>query len=213
MKLLSIALFAAVAATPAFAGDFYVVGSVGQAQFDLDQNDLSNLNSNVLPNGFTGNTSLTKSDTAYKIQFGYQFNDNFAIEGGYVDLGKAKYSADGHVGAVSYTENANFKFSGLNIAAVGILPINESFSVFGKLGVINAKAEADLSAQAPGYNASGSASSTNVRGNWGIGATYNLNKQLAFRVEAEQFSKLGDDNSTGKKIDVNLLSAGVQYKF
>jgi len=95
---------------------------------------------------------------------------------------------------------------------VGILPINESFSLFGKLGVINAKVESSVRATGPGRSASASVSSTKLTPTYGIGATYNVNKQLGIRVEYELFSKLGDANKTGEA-DVSVLSAGVAYKF
>lgn len=205
-KLALIAILSATAAAPAFAGDIYVVGSVGQSSMDIDKGTVDNALTSA---GATGvSSSIDKTDTAYKIQLGYRFNQNFAVEGGYVDLGKGKYSA----GFTGGNANANVKASGVNIAALGILPLNESFSVFGKLGFINAKVEQTVSATGPGGSASDSVNATKWKTNWGIGATYNVNKQLGIRFEYEQFSKLGDSNKTGES-DVNLLSAGVVYKF
>ncbi|MEI7431483.1 MAG: outer membrane beta-barrel protein [Betaproteobacteria bacterium] len=193
-KIALIALLAATAAAPALAGDFYVAGSVGQSAFDVPKSRLDGLLTSA---GYTGiNTSIDKNDIAYKAQVGYQLNQYFAIEGGYIDFGKAKYSGTVTGGTVK----ADIKASGFNIAAVGILPINESFSLFGKLGVIDAKAEV------------GSASATKIKPTYGLGATYNVNKQLGIRVEYELFSKLGDANKTGEA-DVSVLSAGVAYKF
>lgn len=207
MKLLSIAALVAAVAAPAFAGDMYVVGSVGQAQFDINQSDYNHV---LERNGVSvHSSSVDKNDTAYKLQFGYQFNPNFAVEGGYVDLGKGKYSAR----AGSGTANADMKASGVNIAAVGILPLTDSFSVFAKVGAIAAKVETTVNTRGAGGSFSGTNSSTKVRGNWGIGASYNLTKQLGVRLEAEQFSQLGDDSTTAKKFDVNMYSAGIQYKF
>jgi len=205
-KLALVALFAATVAAPAFAGDVYVVGSVGQSTMDINKGELD---SALTSAGATGvSSSLDKTDTAYKIQLGYQFNQYFAVEGGYVDLGKGTYSASFTGGSA----HADAKASGVNIAAVGILPLGESFSLFGKLGFIDAKVETSVSANGPGGSASGSVSSTKWKNNWGVGATYNVNKQLGVRVEYEQFNKLGDSNTTGEA-DVNLLSAGVVYKF
>lgn len=199
-------IVAATVATPVFAGDVYVVGSIGYSRVDLDKATVDN---DLTSAGATNvNSTLDKNDTGYKIQIGYQFNQNFTVEGGYVDLGKAKYSA-------SYTGGnaaADAKASGINIAAIGILPINESFSVFGKLGLINAKVEISASATGPGGSASGTASATKWKPNFGIGGTYNINKQVGIRAEIERFSKLGDSDNTGES-NVDMLSAGVMYKF
>jgi OOP family OmpA-OmpF porin len=196
-KLALIALLAATAVTPALAGDFYVVGSVGQSSFDVDKGRADGL---LTAAGYTGvNTSVDKNDTAYKAQVGYQFNQYFAVEGGYINFGKAQYRGTITGGIVK----ADIEASGFNIDAVGILPINESFSLFGKLGVIDAKVE---------LVGTSSVSATKWKPTYGVGATYNVNKQLGIRVEYEQFSKLGDSNKTGES-DVNVISAGVAYKF
>lgn len=205
-KFIFLSIFAASAAAPALAGDVYVAASVGQSSIDVNQGRLDGLLRSA--GAVAVSSSVNKTDTAYKIQMGYQFNPNIAIEGGYIDLGNTKYSASFTGGNAS----ANSKAAGLNIAALGILPINESFSVFGKLGMINAKVETTVSANGPGGAASASASSTNWKPNYGFGATYNVNKQFGIRAEYEQFSKLGDANKTGEA-DVNLLSVGLSYKF
>lgn len=205
-KLALIAMLAATVAAPAFAGDFYVVGSVGQATMDLNKSEIDN---SLTSAGVTGlSSSLDKTDTAYKIQLGYQFNQNVAVEGGYIDLGKGKYSATFTGG----TGTANAKASGVNVAVLGILPINEAFSAFAKLGVIDAKVKTDVSATGPGGSASASASSTKLKTTWGIGASYQFSKQVGVRVEYEQFKKLGDASTTGES-DVSLVSAGIVLKF
>ncbi len=205
-KLALIALLAATAATPVLAGDVYVVGSVGQSSADINKGRLDGLLTNA---GATGlSSSVDKNDIAYKAQVGYQFNPYFAVEGGYIDLGKAKYSASATGGTYKQEGNA----SGFNIAAVGILPINESFSLFGKLGVIDAKVEGSARGTGGAVNLNGSANATKIKPTYGIGATYNVSKQLGIRVEYELFSKLGDSNKTGEA-DVSVVSVGIAYKF
>lgn len=205
-RLTLIALLASASIAPAFAGDVYVLGAVGQSKFSADKGAIDQ---ELVHAGATSlASSLDENDTAYKIQLGYQLTPNLAIEGGYVDLGKAGYSA-------SYTGGAaqgSVKASGINIAALGILPLNDSFSVFARLGTIRAKVEASASATGPGGAASGSVSSTDWKANWGIGASYNVTRQFGVRLEYEQFHKLGDSGTTGEG-DVNLLSLGLSWKF
>ena len=119
-----------------------------------------------------------------------------------------KYSASYAGGSA----NASTKASGFNVAAVGILPVNESFSLFGKLGVIDGKVEETVSATGPGGSANASEKTTKWKGNYGVGATYNINKQVGVRAEYERFSKLGDSNTTGTS-DVDLFSLGAVFKF
>lgn len=205
-KTALIAILAASSAAPAFAGEAYVVGSAGRSSFDINQSRLDDILTSAGAAALS--SSLKKTDTAYKVQLGYEFNKNVAIEGGYVDLGKAKYSATFTGGNATFDAKA----SGVNIAVLGIAPVNESFSIFGKLGVIVAKV--DASAYAVGNNASAwaTASSTKAAATWGVGATLNINKQFAVRAEYEQFSKLGDTNTTGQAT-VDLASVGLVLKF
>lgn len=197
-KISLLALIAGLVAVPAFAGDAYVLGSIGQSSFDLNKGRLDGVVTDQL-GGIS--SSLDKADTGYKAQAGYKFNENFAVEGGYIDFGKSTYSFTSAGGSA----NIQYKLTGINIAAVGILPINDAFSVFGKLGAISAKVDGSASG-----NASGTSQTTKLVPGWGIGASYNLNKQFAVRAEFEQFSKVGDEPVKG---NINLASAGVVYKF
>jgi hypothetical protein len=64
------------AASAAMAKDegLYVGGSVGSVSFEEDISDLEDI-------------EFDENDFAFKIFAGYQFNEVFAIEGGYVDFG------------------------------------------------------------------------------------------------------------------------------
>jgi OOP family OmpA-OmpF porin len=208
MKIKALAAIALLAAsvTPALAGDIYVLGAIGRSSVYEDN---SQIDRELVSAGATNvSSSIDRTDTGYKLQLGYQFNPNFAVEGGYVSLGKMKYSATFTGGSATLEGKA----SGWNIAAVGILPINDAFSAFGKLGVIRAKLETNVSATGPGGSASGSTNATNWKPTWGFGGIYNINKAVGVRLEYERFQKLGDNDTTGQP-NVDLLSAGVAYKF
>lgn len=210
-KLAFVALLTTLAA-PAFAYDMgwakngYLVGSVGQSMYDTDQGRL-----NGALSGATGlSSSMDDNDTGYKLQVGYQFTPNIAVEGGYVDLGKTKYSASYTGLTVPATASGDMKVKGWNVAAVGTLPINEMFSVFAKLGAIAAKVETRIAA-ADLTTTGISSDSTKWKGNWGVGATWHVNQQVGVRIEYERFDNLGSD-ATGKT-DVDLASVGVVFRF
>ena len=201
----AIALLAA-SVTPALAGDLYVLGSLGRSTIDQSKGDID---SAITSAGAVGlSSSMDNHDTGYKLQLGYQYNPNLAVEAGYVDLGKLTYSATYTGGAAT----ASGKASGFNVAVLGIAPISEAVSVFGKLGTIDGKVSLSANATGPGGAASGSASATKWKGNYGLCLTYHVNKALGIRFEFEQFNKLGDKNKTGES-NVNLLSVGVAFKF
>lgn len=194
-------IFLSGAMTPVLAGDLYLLGAVGQSQFDVAQGTIDKALKRAGARNISSSTDDT--DTAYKIQVGYQFNPYFAIEGGYVDLGKATYTASFNGGSAK----ASIKASGINLAVLGMFPVNESLSLFGKLGVINAEAKTDL--RATGLTAS--VSNTTLRAGAGLGLNYNLEKSIAARIEYEEFYKLGDtDGGTDK---VGMWSVAILYRF
>jgi OOP family OmpA-OmpF porin len=194
------------AASSAMAGDWYAVGSIGQAKVkDFNQ---SELDAELRGLGVTGLTSsLDDSDTAFKLHAGYQFNRNFALEGGYLNLGKANYSARFTGG----TASAELKTDGWSLSAVGILPLNEQFSLFGKLGAAYNTVKVNIAATGPGGNAAVSDKDSDVGAVYGLGASYNLTKQIALRAEYEVYDKIGG-NETGKS-KVDVWSLGIAYKF
>lgn len=194
-------VFLSGAVTPVLAGDLYLLGAVGQSQFDVARGTIDKALTRAGARNISSSTDDT--DTAYKIQLGYQFNPYFAIEGGYVDLGKATYTANFNGGSA----NASIKASGINLAVLGMFPVSESLSLFGKLGVINAEAKTDL--RATGLTAS--VSNTTLRTGAGLGLNYNLEKSIAARIEYEEFYKLGDTD--GGTEQVSLWSAAILYRF
>ena len=201
IKYISVAAILSISMASALANDWYVVGSVGQSKA---KDYKSSFDSGLPGGGLTSN--MDDKDTGYKVQLGYKFNPNWAIEGGYVDLGKFNYNATYTGGNAS----GQVKVDGWNLVGVGTVPINDQFSLFGKLGFIDAKVEGSLYSTTPGN--SGSASKTKGRANWGVGANYNVTKAWGLRAEWERFSKLGDSGTMGES-DVDLLSVGAVFNF
>lgn len=133
-------------------------------------------------------TACDDSDTGWKILGGYRFHRHFAAEGTYIDWGKVSARA----GASSVTS----KSSSFGIAAVGLLPLDERFSLFGKLGFLQTKQ--DLArVGAP------SRTGDDTELHYGIGLKYGLTQNWGLRAEWEQTEKL----------KVQMLSVGAEYRF
>ena len=203
-------LATAALASSAYAEDLYVVGSVGQSKFHGANEQtydatLSNSGSVVQ------SSNLKDTDTGFKLLLGHQFSPNFALEGGYVNLGKSKFNAALNDGNAS----ANLKSYGGVLDAVGILPLSNEFSVFGKGGLYVGKTSLNVSnsSAASASAFSGTDSSWKTSLNYGAGVSYALNKNVSLRGEYERFSRVGDDASTGGKANVDLLSVGIAAKF
>jgi len=198
-----LALGGLVAATQAMArGPFYFGGSVGQ----------SNIDSDIAIPGLITSGTVDGKDTGFKIFGGYEFNQYFGVEIAYVDLGKASYS--GRYGAATVT-GGKVDVWGLNFSAVGILPLNPSFSLFGKLGVFGWEAKwSDTTGGFP-YSSTENGGDFSV----GVGLNFTFNQNFSARVEWERFRVGGGEdaytglpNSTGSA-NADLLSLGVVFKF
>ena len=103
--------------------------SVGQSKARIDDPQII---SQLQTGGFTTNSlNDVNRDMGVKVFGGYQFNQYFALEGGYFDLGKFGYAATtSPTGGL----NGSIQIQGVNVDAVGILPFEGKFSIFGRLG-------------------------------------------------------------------------------
>ncbi|MFI5444782.1 outer membrane beta-barrel protein [Polaromonas sp. UC242_47] len=148
--------------------------------------------------------SLKDNSTGYKLYGGYALNQNFGLEGGYVDLGKASVSSRN--GAV--TSKISSKPNAFYLAATGTLPLNDQFSLFAKLGVSLNHTKIHFE-DTTGANENSSKRRTTAL--IGIGAAYNISKEMALVAEYEDFGKIA--RADGLDLKANLFSIGLRYKF
>jgi OOP family OmpA-OmpF porin len=200
-----ISLSLLVASTGALADDWYVVGEVTHSKTKLDT---STSNAALTAAGATGLVTSNGKDSGnqVRLQLGYQVNPNFALEAGYIDFGKASYTSTYSGGVASGTVKAG----GIDFAALGILPVTDSFSVFGKVGVVAAQVKSSISAT--GLTSPGDTKSTVVAPLLGLGVSYKISDNTDLRAEYDHVSKLGKSGKTDK-LTSNMLSLGVAYHF
>ncbi len=240
MKRIAACLIVLAVTSSAYASDsddgMYVVGSVGHAGYintsiQSANNDTLSGNSNTTSNGVAVHNlnnlhSIQDiSRTGFKLQLGYEFSPNLAIEGGYVDLGKTTYSATYKSSDTTWlspfspattstgTITRTNKVTGWNVGGLGIIPINNSFSVFAKLGLANMKLKKSNSGT--GFFATTSESTdTKIEPYYGIGASFypSRDHSLGIRAEWERFSKAGNLDQDGTA-DATLMTVGVSSKF
>lgn len=148
--------------------------------------------------GSIGNASYKDGPSATSFEFGggYSFNENFAASLTYLDLGNAE-EKDG-------SDSVSVEASGFNLSLIGTLPLDDKFSMYAKIGYYSW--DADLSVDFDGFEGSGTISGNDF--NYGIGALYKLNENVALDVGYTAYT-LGDDLD----FDVNNLSFGVTYSF
>jgi len=129
------------------------------------------------------------SDIAIGIFGGYQFHKNFGAELGYTDLGKASAPGAGDA-----------KAKGFELSGIGTFPINERFSIYGKLGFF--RWDVDASGQ----------SETGTDLTYAVGVQWNFTKQLGLRAQYQVYKDVGDAATTGTT-DVDVIGIGVVFKF
>jgi OmpA-OmpF porin, OOP family len=223
-KVLALATFAALcAAQPAVAADktgFYVGGDFANANYDVDQGRLDSLTEAVYDELELGilsaDSEVDDSDSSWSLFVGYRFMPYLAVEGGYVDLGTAGYTAnvlvdDGEVG-IATAITGDISSSGFALSGLGILPIGESFEAFARLGVYYADTDVDLTVAALGESESANEKEGETEFLWGIGGAYNFSDAWAVRLEYSQFMDIGDEELSGE-YDVDRWSLGVTYTF
>ena len=154
----------------------------------------------------TGATTCDDKDKAWGIFGGYLFNKNFGVELGYADLGKASLGGtDPFLGTFTTT----FEASGFELSGVGILPISDKFSVYGKLGLFMWDLDAKSTSSVLG-SASLSEDGTDLT--FAIGARFHFTKNLAVQLQWQRYKDIGDDATTGKS-DIDVLGLGVVFRF
>ena len=208
LSLMALAVLGAVSSASAIADNapgWYVGGNIGRTYTDFN-ND--RINSSLAGQGFRVNSnSEDKHDTGYKLFGGYQLHRNFAIEGGYFDLGKLNYGFT-TIPAGSFAGETRVR--GLNLDLVGILPLSEKFSVFGRVGAAYAQTRSSFSrtANIPLSVLDSRNNDTNVK--VGLGLEYAFTPAFSVRGELERY-RINDPVRNKGYID--MASVGLVYRF
>jgi OmpA-OmpF porin, OOP family len=180
-----------IAGAMAFAGPALAQDTGFYAGLSLGQSTADDACTGVSGPGI----SCDDKDTAWKIFGGFQFNRHFALEFGYTDLGEVSASAPG--------VNVSIESSAFELVAVGMLPIADKFSIYGKLGMYRGETDAS----APGQ----SISESNTDLTFGVGVRFDLTKNLGVRAEWQKYTDVGGgDIGTA---DVDVISIGVLFRF
>jgi OOP family OmpA-OmpF porin len=155
--------------------------------------------------GISSTTQIDSHDTAWKIFGGYQFNENFAVEAAYHDLGSFKGVTTITAPAASVAPGKWDATAG-SLAAVGMYPLVKGLFVMGKAGL----AVSELKVSVPG--ALYSPSVNRVQPLLGVGLKYEFNKMFGLRAEFERFNNVGDGSDTGQS-PIHVWSLGAQVRF
>jgi hypothetical protein len=201
-KLLVTTILAGVAAVCmgtayAAAPGFYIGGQIGYSNTHYGASDFTSMtSSNVKSTGF-----------GYRPFIGYQFDQNWAVEGGYTGYADAKFRniqlAAGNTVAGGATTLADGKVRqyAWDLVAKGMWPFDNGFGIYGKAGAAYVR-----QTSADGMN--GVYSDVNKwRPTAGIGGSYDFNQNVTADISwARVFKGSGIENA-------DLIAAGVGYHF
>ncbi len=174
-----LALTAMLSASGARADDPFYAGAAvtGSHQLTLHRN---------------GVKEESRSQHALRLSGGYQLNDNFAIEAGYVRFGDFKYASGPAV-----------DMDAIYTAVKGSIPVGEKFSVFGKIGVA--------------YHGQKVTGLGGVDGNYhttktllSAGGAWHVTDKVALSLEVADY---GTVKTRAGQVKARQLEAGLNFKF
>ncbi|MHB1100948.1 MAG: OmpA family protein [Burkholderiales bacterium] len=175
---------------------WYAGAGIGQSR--------SNFNNAGIAAGVGSAATAISSDsrgTAYKLFGGYKFNPNFALEGGYFNLGKFGLSS------VTPALNGTMKVDGWNLDALGILPMSDKFSFYGRLGLQYANTRDSFTGTGV-TNTGPSKNATNYKA--GLGLQYDITPSAELRGEWETY-RISD--AVSSRSNINVYSVSLVFPF
>ena len=192
MKSVILASALATASISTNAGNFYVLGDMGQSKLEIS---------------FEG-ASASQSNTLYDLGIAYGLNEIFAIELAYRDLG----GMDGP-DPVHYSVDV----TSLQLSAIGMLPVGDSVYLYGRLGMARLNADTTYehysvlldngSGNGPGIGFGNDSSSTSkTKALIGFGMGYKVNEAFNVRTEYIQHAKWED-------VTLSSITVGATYSF
>jgi OOP family OmpA-OmpF porin len=141
-----------------------------------------------------GYGNVTNNDQiGFGLLGGFAFNENFAVEAEYTSLG----GFDSPQGTI--------KGSSFGVSGIGSVPLNQQFSLFGKLGIASTSLK---DSPKPGYVG---VYTYNYSGlTVGVGGQYNVSPVVGIRVGFDWY-KVGD--SVSGTSSANMMYVGGVFKF
>lgn len=189
--LIGLGLLAAVAAGPVAAQPtkgLYAGASIGYSQFK----DICDV--------VVAGVSCDDNDTAWRAFGGYQFNEYFALEFGFANLGAA--SGSGAPGSFSAEVKEAF-----DLSALFTIPVATRLSLLLRLGANRTRTTVDQ--QGPSFGSLHEAK-TGSSFVLGAGAEYSFGK-LGLRAEWLRYDNVA--TGTVAESDIDILSVGVLFRF
>ncbi len=199
----------------------YAAVDYGEGRKDVPQAPFDNFATLVFADaGFTPSQSSVRFDTkdsSYGFAVGYRLLPNFAVEGGFMDLGTVSYrnastgtTSDGAVG--DWRQNLDSSTSGITLSGLGLLPISYRWEVYARAGVLFSSNELDIFITDGARRGRSQSSKSGVDLLAGVGASFSFAEIYNARVEFQRVFDAGESD-TGPESDVDLVKIGITVSF
>lgn len=200
LAIITLAAFGTAHADSGSDSGFYLRGAVGQAHTTLDT-------SNTVHATYITGEAVNK--LGVEIGAGYRFNRYVGAELAYVDFGKPHY--DLTRGTTGETSVMYVKNKGVVAAVRGFVPLNDSFTLTGRVGAVFVHTSLDRQSAYPDDAYTGK--DNQVHATFGIGAMYKLTDKLSVTGDINWYPKITKTNDNATDTNARMMSVGMQYNF
>lgn len=208
------------AATTAEAGEpgWYFVGFGGEASASglserQSEDKLAAIFESAGRDVVSADSNIDDSDTAYGLAGGYQLNEHFAVEFAFVELGSFTNQAAVTVTDGTTQEDAEVVLEtsadGPVVSVLGILPLGERFSLYGRAGFTFLNADGTARITTGGQTQRASQTSQETDPVLGVGVEFNLSKYWAVRVAWDRYFEVGTEDVSGD-IGADVITLGIR---
>lgn len=187
-------------------GDVYVGGGLSMGHVS----GLGGKIDSALANqGVASSSSADSSSTNPNLRLGYRVSPNVAVEASYDRIGKMDVQSTMSSPSAD-SASGSWKANGLGLHVLGIAPLDDKWSLYGRLGVERWKTTLDLPSSGGGTNYSGSSTHSSLA--LGAGAAYAITQNVDATAELVHYTHVGDDTNTGRT-GLNQFNLGLRYHF
>jgi OmpA-OmpF porin, OOP family len=189
-----------VVATSANASDdgVYVGGQLGYGKVHTFDTNITRA-----AGGFK--ESQKDDGIAGRLFAGFQINPNFAVEAGYTKFSDATDKVSGSGVDAKMTLEAQ----AIDVSAKGIIPLQNGFSIYGKLGGAYLYEKADVKITAFGETDKAHESENQFYPTFGLGVNYDINKNVSTDLSWTRIQKVGNKDLES----TDFFGLGLAYHF
>jgi OOP family OmpA-OmpF porin len=184
---------------------FYASAQLGYGNTHINTGNLVTVNNGTSPVALP---DLNNWPAAYRLSFGYQLNQNLAVEVGYRRFSNTNINA-GDV--THYLATASSQERAFDLMGKTMLPLTQELSAYGKLGIAYVKANSQGSAMTSGsYTSSSNSYANTLEPTFGLGISYALKPNVPIDLSWNRIQKIGGGNHAPSS---DFYALGVSYYF